>query len=145
MNVQEAGIVLAKCAAFDNRQPSQAAASAWAEALDPNLTLADALRIVRDHYANSREWIMPADINRRSREIRRQRIATVLENRVIVPEGLGDEPLLEAEWRKRMIRAVGDGLTLDEAKARAWSEIHRAPPPQLPERPRSIHPQLRKA
>ncbi|WP_276670261.1 hypothetical protein [Schaalia cardiffensis] len=145
MTPQEAAIVLAKCSAFDNRQPSQAAATAWGETIDEDVTLQDALTIVRDHYANSRDWIMPADINRISRQLRRQRITTVIDNRVIVPEGLGDEPALEAEWRARMTRAVGDGLTLDEAKAQAWREIHRLPPPELPESPRTIRPQLRKA
>lgn len=128
MTPQEAAVVLGKCAAFDNRRPDPATTAAWAEALDPDLTLTDALVIVRDHYAESRDWIMPADINRRSRDIRRQRIANVLENRTPIPDGLGDEPHLEIAWRKHVMRSVGDGLSLDEAEASAWQAIGRTPP-----------------
>lgn len=140
MTPQEAAIVLAKCSAFDNRQPSQAAATAWGEAIDEDVTLQDALAIVRDHYANSRDWIMPADINRISRQLRRQRIEAVLQNRTILPEGLGDEPTVEVAWQERFRRAVGDGLTLDEAKAQAWRSIGRTPPPELPASSRPLTP-----
>lgn len=145
MTPQEAAVVLGKCAAFDNRRPDPATTVAWAEALDPDVTLADALAIVRDHYAESRDWIMPADINRRSRDIRRQRIATVLENRTPIPDGLGDEPHLEIEWRKALMRGVGDGLDLEAATSAAWRQVGRTPPLQLETRPRDIRPQLRKA
>ena len=103
MTPQEAAVVLGKCAAYDNRRPDPATTAAWAEALDPNLTLADALAIVRDHYAESRDWIMPADINHRSRDIRRQRIKNALNNQTLTPDGLGDEPHLEIAWRKALV------------------------------------------
>lgn len=145
MTPQEAAVVLGKCAAFDNRRPDPSTIAAWAEALDPDVTLADALDIVRDHYAESRDWIMPADINRRSRDIRRQRTAAIFENRTPIPDGLGDEPHLEIAWRKAVMRGVGDGLTLDDAQARAWHDIGRTPPPQLETHHHDIRPQLRKA
>lgn len=131
--------ILMKCSAYDNRKPDPATIAAWAEALDPDITLDDGLRIVRDHYAESRDWIMPADINRRSRDIRRQRVANVLENRLPIPDGLGDEPHLEIAWRKAFTRAIGDGLDLDTASAAAWQHINRTPPPQLPATRHNTH------
>lgn len=145
MTPQEAAVVLGKCAAYDNRRPDPATTAAWAEALDPNLTLADALAIVRDHYAESRDWIMPADINHRSRDIRRQRIKNALNNQTLTPDGLGDEPHLEIAWKKALMQGLGDGLDLDAASSAAWQSIGRTPPPELETRPRNLCPQLRKA
>lgn len=145
MTPQEAAVVLGKCAAYDNRRPDPATTAAWAEALDPNLTLADALAIVRDHYAESRDWIMPADINHRSRDIRRQRIKNALNNQTLTTDGLGDEPHLEIAWRKALMRGLGDGLDLDAASSAAWQSIGRTPPPELETSSRNVCPQLRKA
>ena len=60
MNPTEAAQVLAKAAAYDNRQATQAAALAWAEALDTDMPLTDALRIVGEHYREERSWVMPS-------------------------------------------------------------------------------------
>lgn len=145
MTPQEAAVVLGKCAAFDNRRPDPVTTAAWAEALDPNLTLTDALAIVTDHYANSREWIMPADINTRSRMIRRQRIKA-LGGKPVYPDGLEDEPQVEATWRERFYRHIGDGLAEADAKATAWADIHREPPMPLPPADKTLTlPELRKA
>ena len=78
MTPQEAAKVLAKAAAYDNRQPNEAAALAWAEALNQDMPLADALRIVSEHYRDERAWIMPADINRRWRSLGKARLATAV-------------------------------------------------------------------
>lgn len=145
MTPQEAAVVLGKCAAYDNRRPDPATTAAWAEALDPNLTLADALAIVRDHYAESRDWIMPADINHRSRDIRRQRIKNAERISPVLPEGLEDEPIVERRWidvAKENIRA---GMPRGQAEARAWRAIGRTPPPELETHRHDIRPQLRKA
>ena len=75
MTPQEAAKVLAKAAAYDNRQPNEAAALAWSEALDRSLPLQDALRIVSEHYRDERAWVMPADVNRRWRTLGRERLA----------------------------------------------------------------------
>ena len=42
MTPQEAAKVLAKAAAYDNRQPNEAAALAWSEALNQDMPLANA-------------------------------------------------------------------------------------------------------
>ena len=128
MNPTEAAKVLAKAAAYDNRQANQAAALAWAEALDQNLPLQDALRIVTEHYQDERAWIMPADINRRWRALGKARLETAV--RMGLPEPpdeLADTPGDWAAWKKAQIRAIKAGCDGAQAAARAWHAIQRTP------------------
>lgn len=128
MNPQEATQVLAKAAAYDNRQPDQAAALAWAEALDRDLPLQDALRIVGEHYREERAWVMPADINRRWRALGKARLETA--QRMGLPEPpdeLADDPTAWAAWKKAQIAAVKAGCDGTQAEARAWHAIGRTP------------------
>lgn len=128
MNRTEAAQVLAKAAAFDNRQPDQAAALAWAEALDRDMPLTDALRIVGEHYRDERAWVMPADINRRWRALGKARLETA--QRMGLPEPpdeLADTPGDWAAWKKAQIRAIRAGLDATQAEARALHAIQRTP------------------
>lgn len=128
MNPTEAAKVLAKAAAYDNRQATQAAALAWAEALDPDLPLADALRIVGEHYREERAWVMPADINRRWRALGKARLETAV--RMGLPEPpdeLADDPAAWAAWKKAQIRAIRAGCDGAQADAQAWKAIQRTP------------------
>lgn len=128
MNPQEAAQVLAKAAAYDNRQATQAAALAWAEALDHDMPLAEALRIVGEHYREERAWVMPADINRRWRTLGRARLETAV--RMGLPEPpdeLADDPEAWAAWKKAQIAAVKAGCDGTQAEARAWRAIGRTP------------------
>ena len=128
MNRTEAAQVLAMAAAFDNRQPDQAAALAWAEALDPDLPLQDALRIVGEHYRDERAWVMPADINRRWRALGKARLETAV--RMGLPEPpdeLADTPGDWAAWKKAQIRAIRAGCDGAQADARAWKALGRTP------------------
>jgi len=79
MTPGEAGRVLAKAAAFDQRTVGHADALAWAEALD-GIDHADALAAVTGHYRVSTSRIMPADVRRLANEERlrtqNDRIAT---------------------------------------------------------------------
>lgn len=126
MTPDDTKTVLAKCAAFDNRNPDRMAVAAWTEALDQDVTLQDALAAVSQHYAITREWIMPADINTRTRNIRRARI-TEEEQRSghLIPDGLGDTPVLEARWKRAALRAIGMGATRHQAGTYAWEQIGR--------------------
>lgn len=145
MTPQEAAVVLGKCASYDKRRPDPVTAASWAEALDPNLTLTDALTIVRDHYAESGDWITPADINRRSRDIRLQRIKNAERISPVLPEGLEDEPIVERRWINVAKENIRAGMPRGQAEARAWRAIGRTPPPQLETHHHDIRPQLRKA
>lgn len=128
MNTTEAAQVLAKAAAYDNRQPDQAAALAWAEALDRDLPLQDALRIVGEHYRDERAWVMPADINRRWRALGKARLETA--QRMGLPEPpdeLADTPGDWVAWKKAQIRAIRAGCDATQAEARAWHALGRTP------------------
>ena len=132
MEAHDVQRVLAKCAAFDNRKPDPMAVAAWSEALDRDVTVQDALAAVSVYYANTRQWIMPSDVNAACRAMRGQRIRDELDARGnLLPDGLGDEPALEARWRKESLRALGQGATREQAAAHAWQSIGMTPPPQI--------------
>lgn len=128
MTPQEASKVLAKAAAYDNRQPDQAAALAWSEALDRDLPLPDALRIVSEHYQDERAWIMPADINRRWRTLGKTRLANA-ERRGLpeAPDDVVDNPRAWLTWKRTQIRAIKAGATPAQAQAQATKSIERTP------------------
>lgn len=130
MQPQEVQQVLAKCAAFDNRRPDPTVIAAWGDALDRDVTLRDALEAVSTHYATSRDWIMPADINAACRTIRATRIYEEEQRHGhLLPDGLGDTPALEMTWRREAMRALGQGATREEASDGAWRSIGMEPPP----------------
>lgn len=128
MNPTEAAKVLAKAAAYDNRQATQAAALAWAEALDTDMPLTEALRIVGEHYREERAWVMPSDINRRWRALGKARLETAV--RMGLPEPpdeLADDPEAWATWKQAQIAAVKAGCDGTQVEARAWHAIGRTP------------------
>lgn len=128
MNQEQSGIILAKCSAFDNRKPSLAVAQAWSEALDPSVTVQDALQIVVAHYAQSREWIMPVDINRESRRIQRERLDAVKASGAIEPPSEIQDGRAYADWKQAAVDAIKRGATRTQAEAHAWHSIGHAPP-----------------
>ena len=122
MRASEAAVVLTYAASLDGRDESRAAASAWADVLDENVTLADAMQIVKEHYAESKWKIMPADINERSREIRRARQDAAIRDHppVAPPESLDpDDPAQSIGWVRAYWRAIGDGLSPQQADQKA--------------------------
>ena len=73
MNAEQAGQVLAKCASYDRRKTGDADTIAWYQVLG-DLAYDDCIAAVIAHYSETTDWIMPAHIRRRVREIRNQRI-----------------------------------------------------------------------
>ena len=127
MTPQEASKVLAKASAYDNRRPDQAAALAWAEALDRDLPLPDALRIVSEYYRDERAWVMPADINRRWRALGRERLAEADRKGLPeAPDDIADDPQAWITWKRTQIRAIKAGATPEQAEARALQAIENA-------------------
>lgn len=61
MTEQQVALVLAKVQAFDNRDIGEGVVHAWFEALG-DLDFAECLRAVTFHFAESKEWLMPAHI-----------------------------------------------------------------------------------
>jgi hypothetical protein len=64
MSPEETGKLLGACAAYDNRQVDEAAVIAWYRVVG-DLPYPACEAAVSAHYAESREWIMPADIRGR--------------------------------------------------------------------------------
>jgi hypothetical protein len=61
MNKQEVAAALGKVQAFDNRNVTEATVLAWAEAL-ADITLAEALAAITEHFKTSDAWLMPSHI-----------------------------------------------------------------------------------
>lgn len=107
---REAAILLGHAAAFDNRQPSEAAAEAWAAALHDIPLDADAKAAIAAYYTtppqnpNERLWILPHHIRTLRSKIRSKR----LENFQYEP--IGDETVGEFMARYRgQVQAIASG------------------------------------
>lgn len=114
MTPAEAAAVLSKCAAFDNRTPTESAARAWAESIDSSVTVTDALAIVSVHYARESRWIMPADINASSSAMRKARLDVI---RMPDPPSTLDPDDVHGwqVWSRAYRTAIGDGHDEDRA------------------------------
>lgn len=107
---KEAAILLGHAAAFDNRQPSEAAAEAWAAALHDIPLDADAKAAVAAYYTtppqnpNERLWILPHHIRTLRTKIRNAR----LENFVYTPPPGDRDPHYLARLRGQA-QAIASG------------------------------------
>lgn len=116
MNTAQAAQLLAMAAAYDNRNASEIAARAWAEALD-DVRFEDARYALIEHYKRSRQWLMPAEIREGVRALREQR---TLRGRVRLGHPPADlEPEAHTEFLRLSDRLLGDGLSPTEARAKA--------------------------
>ncbi len=75
MTPSQTAELLAMCSAFDRRTVGSMDVTAWHRVLG-DVDHTDAQRAVADHYSDSRDWIMPADIRRRVKALRAARITT---------------------------------------------------------------------
>ncbi|MFF2475128.1 hypothetical protein [Streptomyces sp. NPDC058066] len=110
MNRKEAAALLGHCAAFDNRQPSEAAATAWASALHDVPFDNDSRAAVASYYTtppqdpNARLWILPHHVRTLRSKIRSAR----LENFQYEP--IADETPAEYLARyKGQVQAIASG------------------------------------
>jgi hypothetical protein len=112
MNAAEVGDLLARMALVDNRKPPEddeakaAMIMTWVELIG-DLNYADAVQAVRDHYRESREWLMPSDIRQRVKAIREERI----KHSVIAapaPE-LANDPAAYRDELMESLHVAGDG------------------------------------
>jgi hypothetical protein len=114
MTPGEIGKLLGLMALADNRKPPDeddkegraAMIAFWLEMIG-DLTYADCALAVRDHYRESREWIMPADIRLRVRRMRDARLKAVPEP-VPPPELLEDDEAY-CEWLRLETKRIADG------------------------------------
>jgi hypothetical protein len=106
MTPAEAQMLLGIAASYDNRKPNEEAAIAWAAALDEFEFIACREAVV-EHYRESREWIMPADIVGRVRHKITERFRNF--GTLIPPEEVRDDYELERKWRIWAREEIGSG------------------------------------
>ena len=119
MNVSDAARLLGYLAGVDNRQPSEAAALAWADALDGSVTFEAAREAAAVHRSESTEYIQPAHINRIVRRIRRERVHR--DGTPPIPGGLSYPQ--EQAWRRVYHDRIGAGVAREGAVAFANAAI----------------------
>ena len=115
MNADEMGLLLAKCASYDRRKTGEAEVIAWLQVLG-DLRYADCEQAVIGHYAETREWIMPADIRTRVKEARHQRIKEAGGVPAPPPELL-DDPAAYSAALQAAATALADGRDPEAAMA----------------------------
>lgn len=82
MNPAEAAVLLSKIAANDNREVTEVAARAWAEAL-PDVDVADAIEWLPRYYRaatrDGKNWVYPGDVLLGVRELFTERRRALME------------------------------------------------------------------
>lgn len=112
MNAAEVGDLLARMALVDNRKPPETAEDkaamilTWLQLIG-DLNHADAVQAIQEHYRESRDWLMPADIRRRVKAIRGARLSALPEP-VPPPELLEDDDAYR-EWVRKETKRIADG------------------------------------
>lgn len=112
MRLTETGELLALISAYDNRNFNKETTAAWYDLLS-QYTLAEAKHAVKKHYAESRDWLMPADVLRIIKTERSRRLAKV---ETIVPSR-ADMTTTAAELAttKALSKAIASGELTAEA------------------------------
>ena len=113
--------LLAWAAATDNREVTESAAIAWADALDDRVTITDGKAAITAHRAASGDWLMPSHVNAGVRKIRRDRLENA--GTPQPPTSLDGHTGREKAWRLLWQRAIGDGHTTDEAVTIACADL----------------------
>lgn len=114
MTPGDVGKLLGLMALADNRKPPDeddeegraAMIAFWLEMIG-DLPFADCAQAVRDHYRESREWIMPADIRHRVRAIRDQRLRVTPDP--APPREALDDPAEYSRHLRRSAQQIADG------------------------------------
>lgn len=117
MTPAEAQMLLGIAASFDNRKPSEEAATAWAVALD-GADFADCRTAIVNYYRTKREWLMPSDVLEGVVTIRRKRLDDY--GLISPPDDLDpDDPEAYSVWYSTTMRAIASGQKVrgDEPEA----------------------------
>lgn len=119
MNASEAATVLAVVAVLDGRhkptgtEEAAQKAKAWALVLDPDLPVESARNLVAQHYSESNSAIMPADLNRSWRALRRQQAESERQRRIIdeIRRAELSAVPMPPEVRERIQKMIGTNVT----------------------------------
>jgi hypothetical protein len=76
MERSEAAKVLTLCAVYDRRTIGETDVREWHNVLDL-VRFEDAIMAVRQHYAATRQWVMPSDVLAGVKRLRAERLARV--------------------------------------------------------------------
>ena len=107
MTPAEAQMLLGIAASFDNRKPSEEAATAWSVALD-GLRFIDCRDAVIAHYRTSSEWLMPQKVISEVKRIRTKRIDD--HGLIETPPGHDpDDVVGHQRWLRQARMAIADG------------------------------------
>lgn len=143
MKPSEAAKVLAYIAAFNGRTVGKTDAMAWADALHPEITLADARTAVAEHFAETTDWCMPAHINRRVKNLWSRRLEAVgiygHLPATLAPDSLRDDPYGRQTWVLAYRRCLQAGYTEADADAQACTEAGTTRAPDDPLRSLNWH------
>jgi hypothetical protein len=133
MNLEQAGAVLAKAAAFDNRTIGDANLLAWHEILG-DLDVDDCLDAISQHHRESTDYLMPAHVRRIALKLRKDRNEQQrqLEQRQAIAASFANGPLADRSaeiqaFVRQTYQALPDGDT--EALAprhEHWRREHQA-------------------
>lgn len=94
----------------------------WADALS-DITANDALEVARGMVRNrtsAERWVTPGDIRAGARAVRAARLVQAeRDSALLLPPPATDDVRAEVEWTRAYRRALGDGLTAEDADVRA--------------------------
>jgi hypothetical protein len=117
MTLDETIDLLATCAAYDRRTIGKTDAVAW-HAVVGDLPFADAQQAVFAHYAESREWIMPADVRQR---VKRKQRDEADRGRI--------HQILDPEAYRREVERADDAFMRKLARRTGGAELKAPPEP----------------
>jgi hypothetical protein len=124
MNPSDAALLLAFCAAFDQRTVGEADARAWSEALGL-IKVDDAREAVVGHYRDETRRVMPADVIKRVRSIRAARING--RTPPTPPSELAEFPQAETRWKRVYMGVLANGGSEDDAHRAACGVLNLDP------------------
>jgi hypothetical protein len=113
MNRSESAQALSVAAAYDNRTIGETNVMAWADAL-ADLRLTDVIDAIKAHYRDTTEFVQPAHIRPKVRNLRDRRIMDAVIP--APPAELADDPVAALEWHRAALRAIADGEPLVERR-----------------------------
>lgn len=127
LTLKESTLVLAKIRAHHGNAPiTDLEARTFQEELRSDATLADAMEAVKRFYANNDQgrWMLSGDVNAGIRQIRKTRIPEQAEiGRLMDQAGIDSDHALT--YRRRLIKAISEGRSLDQAHAIAVEASRR--------------------